>query len=72
MTKICIVYGTYVCVSSKEIPYRGRGAHSHRTMGVPNSYRFDLRNDGNDQGCNHWTCTKARNLQYISLDLTSV
>lgn len=72
MTKLCTVYGTYVCFSSKENPSGGRGAHSHWNVGVPNSYHFDLRDGGNDQGCNRWASIKARNLQHVNLDVTSV
>lgn len=57
--------GTYICISSKEIPYRGREAHSHWIMRLPDSYDFSLRNGGSDLGCNHWTSRKAKNLQYI-------
>lgn len=64
--------GTNTCLSSKEIPYRGRGAHSHWIIRVPHSYDFSLRNGGNDLGCNHWTSRKAKNLQCIYLDLTSL
>lgn len=64
--------GTNICISSKEIPYRARGDHSHWIIAVPNFYDFDLRNGGNYLGCNHRTCRKAKNLQYIYLDLTGV
>lgn len=71
----CSVYSMWpknICISSKEIPYRARGVQSHWIIAVPNFYDFNLRNGGNYLGCNHWTCRKAKNLQYIYLDLTGV